>query len=250
MFTPEERRRIRDGLVEAARVDPRLSGGAVTGSGAAGMEDDWSDIDLAFGVRETVEMSRVLDDWTARMSESHQVVHHVDVRAGSWIYRVFLLANTLQVDLAFAPAADFGARAPTFRLRFGTASELPQAPPPSAESLIGLAWLYALHVRSSLARGRLWQAEHMLSAMRDQVLALACLRHGLPVREARGVDRLPHEVTLPLERALVRRIAAPEIEDAHRAAASALLEEARCVDPALADRLVPVLRELSGSAGS
>src|SRR5438128_12381578 len=114
------------------------------------------------------------------MYREHGVVHHLDVPSGAWIYRVFLLPSTLQVDLAFAPAKDFGARAPSFRLVFGEAADLAHVAAPAPEQLIGLSWLYALHVRSSLARGRLWQAEYMLSAMRDQVFALACVRPGLP----------------------------------------------------------------------
>jgi hypothetical protein len=245
VFTPEERLRIRDELIEAARADARLTGGAVTGSGAAEAEDTWSDIDLAFGVSESAEMSEVLTDWTARMTERHGALHHLDVRVGSWVYRVFLLPTTLQVDLAFVPSADFGPRTPSFRLVFGTAAETPHVPPPEAESLIGLGWLYAIHARSSLARGRWWQAEYMVSGMRDQVLALACLRHGLPTREGRGFDRLPLEVTRPLEHALLGRIAPEEIADALRTAASGLLQEARSVDAVLADRLAPALRELS-----
>jgi hypothetical protein len=245
MFTPDERLRIRDELIEAARADARLTGGAVTGSGATEAEDAWSDIDLAFGVRDGADVSEVLADWTSRMTERHGVLHHFDVRAGSWVYRVFLLPTTLQVDLAFVPSAEFGPRAPTFRLVFGTAAETAHAPPPEAESLIGLGWLYAIHARSSLARGRWWQAEYMVSGMRDQVLALACLRHGLSAREGRGVDRLPRDVTRPLEQALVRRIAPDEIAGALRVTALQLLAEARRVDARLADRLAAVLRELS-----
>ena len=84
---------------------------------------------------------------------------------------------------------------PNFRLLFGTANERPVKPQPSAAGLIGMGWLYALHVRSSHARGRVWQAEYMVSAMRDQVLALVCLRHGVPTVEGRGIDRLPPEAT-------------------------------------------------------
>ena len=62
-------------------------------------------------------------DWTARMYAEHGAVHHLDVTSGATLYRVFLLASTLQVDLAFAPAAEFRAIAPTFRLLFGTAAE-------------------------------------------------------------------------------------------------------------------------------
>jgi len=247
MFTAEDRERIRSELIEAAAADVRLTGGAVTGSAAAGREDRWSDIDLGFGVGDTARLTEVLSDWTARMYERYEALHHLDVMSGGWVYRVFLLASTLQVDLAFAPTAEFAARAPTFRLVFGRAAELPHVPAPSVEGLIGLGWLYALHTRSSLARGRMWQAEYMVSAMRDQVLALACLRHGLPAREARGFDLLPRDVTRPLEQALVSHMEAGQIARAFRVATTGLLAESRAVDERLAGRLEAALLELSAA---
>ncbi len=250
MFTAADRERIRSELLDAARNDARLTGGAVTGSAAAGREDPWSDIDLGFGVDDGARIPEVLSDWSSRLYNRYEALHHVDVTAGAWIYRVFLLESTLQIDLAFAPAPEFGARAPTFRLVFGRAAELPHVPPPAAESLIGYGWLYALHVRSSLARERLWQAEYMVSAMRDQVLALACLRHGLPAREGRGTDLLPEDVRRPLEDSLVRRIGAGEISRAFRVATLGLLSETRKVDEGLAGRLEAQLLELSGGAPS
>ena len=155
---------------------------------------------------------------------------------------------SIRFDLAFAPAQDFGARAPTFRLVFGQAAELSHVTPPDAESLVGYGWLYALHVRSSLARGRLWQAEYMISAMRDEILALACLRHGLPVREGRGMDRLPVEITRPLEESLVRRIDPGEIARAFHVATMELLEETRRIDGGLASRLEEAVLALSDSS--
>src|SRR5207249_6935035 len=117
-------------------------------------------------------------------------------------------------DIAFWPEAEFGAIGPTFRLLFGATGQPPVPPPPSAVQLVGMAWLYALHVRSSIARGRLWQAEYMVSGMRDHVLALACLRHGLPPLQGRGMDDLPAAVTRPLERALVVSLDAAELRRA------------------------------------
>ncbi len=35
------------------------------------------------------------------------------------------------------------------------------------------AWHHALHARASIGRGRLWQAEYWIGAVRDLVLALA-----------------------------------------------------------------------------
>ena len=49
MFTIEQRDNVRDRVLEMARADPRVTGGALTGSMAIGAEDEWSDIDVTFG---------------------------------------------------------------------------------------------------------------------------------------------------------------------------------------------------------
>lgn len=64
----------------------------------------------------------------------------------------------------------------------------------AVEPLIGMGWLYAVHVRSSIARGRHLQALHMLNGMREQLTSLLCLRADLEPDQARGVDDLPWEV--------------------------------------------------------
>ena len=130
MFTPQDRDRLRDALIASARADGRLTGAALTGSAALGAEDRWSDVDLALGVSAEADPRQVVADWTDRMYRGHGAVHHVDVHWGDVLFRVFLLASTLQVDLAFWPAAEFGALGPTFRLLFGTANERPFRPPP------------------------------------------------------------------------------------------------------------------------
>jgi len=247
VFTPEERAALRTKLLMRARSDPRITGGALTGSASASAEDHWSDIDLAFGVLESVQIREVLEDFTRYMRSEQDALDTVDVVRDPWIYRVFLLPNTLQVDLAFAPASHFGARAPTFKLVFGDAAEPGHIPPPPAHELIGYGWLYALHARSSIGRGRPWQAEYMISATRDQVLALACLRLGLPAREARGADQLPSSVTALLEPALVRDLERTHLVEAFAAAAQGLANETRAVDANLAARLDPVLVALVAS---
>ena len=247
VYTPGERDRLRTDLVARARADPRISGVALTGSASVGREDRWSDIDLAFGVADPTEIPGTLADWTAAMYERHGAIHHVDEIAGTWTYRVFLLRNTLQVDLAFAPANDFRAKAPTFRLLSGTSAEPRHRSPPAAEELVGLAWLYALHARSSIARGKPWQAEFMISAVRDYGLALAALRQGLPTAYARGSDQLPDEVRRAFEGAIVRGLAEDELRRALRIAMDALMHEIGLVDPDLRARLQPTLDELAST---
>ncbi|SFW92218.1 hypothetical protein [Amycolatopsis australiensis] len=238
MFTPDERNRLRVALIEAARSDGRVSGAALTGSAAVDAEDAWSDIDLAFAV--SGEPGPVLADFTERMYREHDAVHHMDVVFERTVFRVFLLANTLQVDLAFWPAAGFGATTPKFRLLFGTANDREPAPPPDPRRLADLAWLHSLHARSSIARGRRWQAEYMIGRVREYALALACLRHGVPAVDGRGLDRLPADVLEPFEEALVRGL--DDLVRPFRAVTELLIGE---LGPELAPRLAPVLRELA-----
>ncbi len=246
VFTPGYREHLRSELVEAARADGRIMGAAITGSASVGLDDRWSDIDLAFGLKDASELPKALADWTDLMFSRHEAVHHLDVWSGATVYRVFLLRNTLQVDLAFSPRDEFAARGPTFRLLFGESAEARRLPPPpKVEELIGLSWLYALHARACLKRGQLWRAEYMVSSIRGNTLTLACVRHGLPTSHARGVDRLPTEVTAPLEEALIRKLQPDEMSRAFKAAVKALLVEIRVVDADLSERIEPTLKELA-----
>lgn len=245
MFTPEDRTRLYSSLLEFARGDGRITGAAVTGSAADSREDKWSDVDLAFGVAATADLPTVLADWTAHMYDRHHALHHLDVIAGAWTYRVFLLANTLQVDLAFVYETEFRALAPTFRLIFGKANEPRHPSTPQSGAIVGMAWLYALHARSCLARRKLWQAEYMISGVRDNALALACIRHGLPAAQGRGTDLLPTEVAGPFEDSLVRQLDIAELSRAFKAVIHGLLREIRTTDAELATRLEAALTRLT-----
>ncbi len=245
MFTAEDRERLRDELVSVARADARISAAALLGSSALGREDRWSDIDIALCLACDADRTLAIADWTDRMYSEHAAVHHMDVTRGETLYRVFLLSSTLQVDVSFWPPAQFGAIGPNFRLLFGTAANPLAGAAPSPVELVGMGWLYALHARSSIARGRVWQAEYMISAMRDQVLALACLRHGVPAVQGRGMDDLSPEATVAIAAGLVRSPDIPELKRAFAAITQALLAEIDRTDPGLANRLTKPLRELA-----
>src|SRR3954471_8626471 len=116
VFTADERERRRASLVAAVREDGRIVGAAHTGSAALGREDRWSDIDLALSIAADAGMDDVVADWTRRLYEEHGAVAHHDIWYGATRFRVFLLADTLQVDLAFWHDGEFGAIGPSFRL--------------------------------------------------------------------------------------------------------------------------------------
>jgi hypothetical protein len=243
-FTVEERAQLKSRLLEFATRDPRLSGAAVTGSAAAGREDQWSDIDLAFGVKDPALVSAVLSDFSDFMY-AYGTLHHHDVRAGAWIYRVFFLPGGLQVDLAFVDQSEFRPLGPAFQLFFGDAKSLQPFPSPSPKDIIGLAWLHALHARSCIMRDKLWQAEYMVSAVRDHTFVLACIRLGLPSAHGRGVDSLPVSVTRPLQESMVGRLNADELWRAFDVVLQSLTIEVNYADRVLGLRVATEIRNLS-----
>lgn len=247
MFAVEDRDRLCERLIATAREDARLAAAALLGSAARGQQDPWSDIDLALGIVAEAEHEPVVAEWSERMYDEHGAVHHVDVSFGRTLYRVFLLPSTLQVDLSFWPLSDFAATGPDFQQLFGPAAQQQPTPLPDPAELVGMGWLYALHARSSIARGRAWQAEYMISGVRDQVLAMACLRHGVSPYQARGVDLLPSDATASVQPTLVKSLEASELKRSFRATIEALLEEIELADHSLAARLSAPLRSLPDS---
>ena len=248
VFTPEQRRAARDLLLTRAEQDEKIVAAALTGSGSRGAEDRWSDIDLYFGVADGIAREDALAEWSSFMYHELRALHHFDLDAGYAIYRGFLLPGNLEVDIAFAAADRFGPLGALFRPLFGTVVEQPDAGTrgPRADQLIGLGWHHALHAQTAIARGKPWQAEHWISAIRDHVLTLACLRLGLPPAYAKGADALPPAVTVPLEAALVRSLEPEHLAGALRVAVAAFLREVDEADPELAARLRPALGSLPG----
>lgn len=247
MFTIEQRDYVRDWVLNLARSDPRVTAGALTGSMAIGAEDERSDVDIAFGITDDSTPKAVLDDWTEVFGRELGALHHWDLPFRSSLYRVFLLPSGLEVDVAVTPQQDFGARGPRFRTLFGSAQQLEPDPQPDAQHLIGLGWHHVLHARSCIERGKSWQAEYWISAVRDYTLTLACLRLGEEASYARGVHRLPATVTEPLAEALIRSLDEAELRRALGAATECFISELEASDPTLCARLKPILQEFSAS---
>ena len=225
MFSVGDRNRARDRVLELAQSDPRVVSGAVVGSLAHGGGDRWSDLDLTFAVVDEVPVTTVLEDWTERVSEELDGLHLFDLPSGGAIYRVFLLPGGLQCDLSFAPASQFGPGSPRFELLFGDTIDKPPAAPRPAANVFGWAVAYARDARACIDRGRPWQAEHSISAVRDHALDLACGRHGLPMRFGRGYDDLPPEVLAAFDGTLVRSLERDELLRALEESVDCLLRE-------------------------
>lgn len=192
---------LRARLIAAAHGDPQVLAAALLGSAASGTEDRWSDIDLALRLAPGVDPVLTADRWLALVAQTEVVVDHLDLHASGAVYRVLLLGSTLQVDLSFWPHDESLVGGPPVHVVFGEVGVHAAVETPAGEDSLGdvrMAWLYALHVRSALRRGRLWQATWMLEGIRNRLAALYCRRFALPTDEGRGVDRLPTPVLIEL----------------------------------------------------
>ena len=227
MFTVEQRDALREHLLQLAAEDERVVAGAVVGSLAVDGGDRFSDLDLTFGIADLVPVAEVLDDWTRMLIGERDAVHLVDLERGPTTYRVFLLPDALQFDLSMTTAARFRPAGPRFRLLFGetAAGDHEVSTPPVAHDLFGWGVIYALHARACIERGRVWQAEHYVGAVRDHALSLACLREGLPAVQARGYDDLSGETLARFEDAHITALEPESLGVALAASVVALMRE-------------------------
>src|SRR6266699_1134242 len=183
----------------------------------------------------TVEQRDALCERVLRVAEDLAVLE-----SGPTTYRVFLLPDALQFDLSMTPAAQFRPAGPRFRLLFGETavdeyeSEVPTPPvagdlflptPLVARDIFGWGAIYALHARACIERGRVWQAEHYVGAVRDHALSLACLRQGLPPVQARAYDDLSAETLARFEHVHVSAIEPGPLRAALAASVLALMHE-------------------------
>jgi hypothetical protein len=199
----------------------------------------------------------VLNDWTRTLIDELDAVHLADLQRRPTTYRVFLFPDALQVDLSMTPAAQFRPAGPRFRLLFGDTaageSEGSTTPvagglfiptPPVAGDLFGWGVIYALHARACIERGRVWQAEHYVGAVRDHALSLACLHQGLPAVQARGYDDLSAAALARLEAAHVGAVEPGKLRAALAASVVALMREGAQARLLHADTVAQRLAEL------
>jgi hypothetical protein len=256
VFTVEQRDALRERLLRLAEEDERVVAGAAVGSLAADGGDRFSDLDLTFAVADREPVADVLGDWTRTLIDELDAVHLADLERGQTIYRVFLLPDALQFDLSMTPAAQFRPAGPRFRLLFGetAAGDIAPKPPVPGDLFIStpatedglFAWgvIYALHARACIERGRVWQAEHYVGAVRDHALSLACLREGRTAVQARGYDDLSAATLAPFADAHVGAVERDALRRALAASVGALMHEGAEARVPHADTVAQRLAEL------
>jgi predicted nucleotidyltransferase len=243
MYSVSERSEILRRLVDRAESDPRIAGAALVGSTARDAEDRWSDIDLVLQLGPAAHEPTVVEDWTRAIDE-FGIADTLDVFSRGTRYRVFFLRSSLQIDLSFWPHDRFRATEPAFRLLFGTPDAPTPPPTPDADGTIGMGWLHAIHARSAVARGRLWQATMMLDELRNGLTTLMCIRAGLNPWHGREVDQLPSEDLSRLETSRAQRIDAETLDRSRILMTRQFLDEVALHDRDRFERLRTPFAEL------
>ncbi|TAJ50169.1 MAG: nucleotidyltransferase domain-containing protein [Herbiconiux sp.] len=222
---------VQRGVVERIVVriaqDARVVGVAVTGSLAAGLGDEYSDVDLVLAVRddafEEVEAERLalIASWAPL------IVGFTGEHVGEPRVIISVIGPPLvHVDLKFVRLSDFGASVIRPWLIHDPAGALAAAvvEHPGAEESVDAQWIedrfwvWVHYAAAKLGRGELFEVIDMLALMRSAALGpLAAVRAGI---DPRGVRRL--ESAAPRDsdelRATVSRHDRKEAGEALRAA--------------------------------
>lgn len=103
-------------------------------------EDCWSDIALCLGVCDDIAVTEVVADWNSTVYTTVDAIHHCDLPAGAATYRL---------------------------------------PPLGSMTISSVCAGITPCTLASRSRGSSLEAEHWISALRDNTTTLGCIRHGL-----------------------------------------------------------------------
>lgn len=208
--------------------------------------DAWSDIDLALRLTPDADLDQTSTDWTGWLTAEVKISDHFDIHAWGALYRVFLCDNGLQIDLSLWPWDKFRAvNGEPIKLLFGECLVAEPAQRRPWTEAARMAWLYALHARSAIHRGRALQADLMLTSWRDQIITLAALRHALNPSQGREAHLLPRDIQAAIQRSRPSSLAPTELRRALVSTAELYLGEVHHHDPDYADRLRTALAALA-----
>lgn len=186
---------VLDALLAFAKTHPAVAAAAKVGSTAVGFRDQHSDIDLAVGVHETHSPVAFLDDGAAFVSgDGLGFAPLLDIAYRDAVYRVFLRADGLQLDLSARPQTSFAPTTERFALCFGESRPPEPKVRPAADALVREAVLYLRLADVAVRRDRVRQAQYFLDHVRERAQTALCLKHGLAPFDGRGFDELPAEV--------------------------------------------------------
>jgi len=246
LFSPEDRDKILNRILTILQADNRIAGVLVVGSGAAGFEDIYSDIDLCVVMELEKDVLSAFQEWGARIREMFPVFNYVESIRGANVYLwILLLDNFLEIDICFLCSSDLSARRERWKIAFDRSGKLEgimrssweNRPEPDIQSAyiyrVNSICYYITWAVVAVKRGLPWRALHELEQIRNQTVELRGLREGLETKHFRQVDKMSEEFLADIQQTLVLSTNAADIMDAVKVATKCFFREARSLDKML-----------------
>lgn len=159
MFTKAYRELIRNSIIQKAIDDQQIVSAAVIGSYARNEVDEYSDIDLTFGINEILSLDQMLERYRKFVLEEFSGEYLFTLEQDHTKYIVFLLPGCLQVDLSFTKQQEFGPKAYPFNLLFGEHNgEKKPSPHLPIKEKFGLTAHHILRTKVCLERNKINKA--------------------------------------------------------------------------------------------
>lgn len=163
MFTEKYRESVRNEIINQVRTDPQIFSAASIGSYARNEVDQYSDIDLTFGMAESLEVNSKLNEYKGYIKKAFRGEFLFQLKQDFTLYGVFILPGCLQVDLSFTPQNEFGPKAYPFNIIFGThTGEKSKSPHDPILEKFGLIVHHILRTKVCMERGQLEKSRHWL----------------------------------------------------------------------------------------
>lgn len=192
IFTPEQRERILQKLLDALEDDPRLSSAIIVGSGSYGFKDDFSDIDITIVVRDEFDAALVYMDWLEKLYRLLPVKWHFKNSFGGNVFLYgLLLEHYLEIDISFQNMDFLIVRRPHWKIAFDRSEKvqgvleksLADMKSPDIFSrfkyILGETWYYMLHSAFSLERGEFLRSRFFNGFIIDYGIEIAGFNQGL-----------------------------------------------------------------------
>jgi hypothetical protein len=82
VFTIEQRDALRVRTLQLAEQDERVVAGAAVGSLAVGTSDRYSDLNITFGIADSMPVPHLLEEWTRMLAAEQDAVQLADLDVG------------------------------------------------------------------------------------------------------------------------------------------------------------------------
>jgi len=208
LFTPHNREEIKTGLINMLTAIHEISAVILIGSGAKGLTDELSDLDIMSVVADEANDVTVIDKICECVKTRYTALCFVQLYERR--LQVCLLDNFLELNFSYRTLETLEARAANWRVLFDRVGDVDAtmhstyakfSESQDADRSITYQrklteyseqiWHYIFHATAAIERGRYWKAVKEFEYIRNFVMELKGLRYSLEMGRNKDADKIP-----------------------------------------------------------